>query len=367
MGNKVKVGIVGCGDISGIYFKTCKRMEILDLVACADIREDVARKKGDENGVKAVSVRDLYADPEIRIVINLTTPDAHAEVALAAVGAGKSVYGEKPLTITRKDGQKLLALAKKKGVLVGCAPDTFMGGGIQTCRKLIDDGAIGVPVAANASMQCHGHESWHPNAGFYYQKGGGPMFDMGPYYLTALIALLGPVRRVTGATKMSFPERTLGAGPKKGSKVKVEVPTHIAGVLDFHSGAVATIVTSFDVWRSSYPPIEIHGTEGSLGVPDPNTWGGPVRLYKPGAKEWTDVPLTHGYAENSRGLGVAGMACALTSGGAHRASGELAYHVLDLMHAFHDAADSGKHVKVASTCERPAAVPQNPKPGTLDG
>ena len=366
MSNPVKAGIVGCGDISGIYFKTCKEMGILDLVACADIKEDVAKQKGEANGVKAVPVKDLYADPEIRIVINLTTPDAHAEVGFAAVEAGKSVYGEKPLTISRKDGEKLLKMAKKKGVLVGCAPDTFMGGGIQTCRKLIDDGAIGTPVAASASMQCHGHEGWHPNAGFYYQKGGGPMFDMGPYYLTALVNLLGPVKRVTGATKMSFPERTLGAGPKKGSKVRVEVPTHIAGVMDFHSGAVATIITSFDVWKSTYPPIEIHGTEGSLQVPDPNTWGGPVRLLKAGEDEWKDVPLTHGYAENSRGLGVAGMAAALTTGRKHRASGELAFHVLDLMHAFHDASDSGKRVKVASTCEKPAAMPADLKPGTID-
>jgi len=315
---------------------------------------------------RACSVDELLADDEIRIVVNLTIPNAHASVALAALEAGKSVHNEKPLTITREDGASLLAAARAGGVRVGCAPDTFMGAGIQTCRKLIDDGWIGEPVAATAFMTCHGHESWHPDPEFYYKSGGGPMFDMGPYYLTALVALMGPVRRATGSTRITFPQRLITSQPKYGTRVTVDVPTHVAGVLDFASGAVATVVTSFDVWAANLPRIEIYGSRGSLSVPDPNGFGGPVRVRRAGADDWSAVPHTHGYAENSRGIGVADMACALRSGRAHRANGELAYHVLDVMHALHDASDTGKHVELASTCERPAPLPMDLRPGTLD-
>ena len=229
---------------------------------------------------------------------------------------------------------------------------------------LIDDGWIGAPVAATAFMLCHGHEGWHPDPEFYYEVGGGPMFDMGPYYLT--VALLGPVRRVTGSATISFPERVITSQPKSGKRVKVETPTHLAGVLDFKAGAVATIVTSFDVWAADVPRIEIYGTEGSLSVPDPNGFGGPVKVRRAGAAEWSDVPLTHGYAENSRGIGVADMANALRSGRPHRASGELAYHILDIMHAVHDASAEGRHIELKSTCERPAPLPLGLRPGTLD-
>ncbi len=365
---KTKVGIVGCGNISGIYLKNCQNVfEILQVAACADLIADRAKAKAQEFGVpRACSVEELLADPEIQIVVNLTIPNAHASVASAAVAAGKSVHNEKPLTITRQDAQALLKAADAKGLRVGSAPDTFLGAGIQTCRKLLDDGWIGQPVAATAFMTCHGHEGWHPDPEFYYKLGGGPMFDMGPYYLTALVALLGPVRRVTGSTRMSFPQRTITSKPKYGTKVKVEVDTHVAGVMDFANGAIGTIITSFDVWSANLPRIEIYGTTGSLSVPDPNTFGGPVRVRRAGASEWSEVPLTHGYAENSRGIGVADMAYALRSGRAHRASGELAHHVLDVMHAFHDASRQGRHVELASSCQRPAPLPLNLLPGTLD-
>ncbi|MDI6828220.1 MAG: Gfo/Idh/MocA family oxidoreductase, partial [Armatimonadota bacterium] len=304
----VKVGIVGCGNICGIYFQNAKMLEAIEVRACADIIPERAKAKADEFGCKAMSVEELLADPEIEIVLNLTIPNAHASIAIAALEAGKSVYNEKPLAITREDGRKMLDLAKSKGLLVGCAPDTFMGGGIQTCRKLIDDGWIGQPVATTAFMVCHGHEGWHPDPEFYYKAGGGPMFDMGPYYLTALVNLIGPVRRVTGSARITFPERIIGSEPKRGTVIKVDVPTHVAGVMDFANGAVGTIITSFDVWAANLPRIEIYGTEGSLSVPDPNTFGGPVRIRRAGDKEWADVPLSHGYAENSRGLGVADMA-----------------------------------------------------------
>lgn len=363
----VKVGIVGCGNISGIYLKNGRMLESIEIVACADLVLERARARAEEYGIpKACTVDELLADPEIEIVVNLTVPKAHAEVALKAVQAGKHVYNEKPLTVEREDGRRLLEEAEKRGVLVGGAPDTFMGAGLQTCRKLIDDGWIGRPVAATAFMLSRGHESWHPDPEFYYQRGGGPMFDMGPYYLTALVSLIGPIKRVTGSTQTTFSERLITSKPKYGQTITVNTPTHIAGVMDFACGAVGTIVTSFDVWGGNVPCIEIYGTEGTLSVPDPNGFGGPVRIRRAGSHEWSDVPHTHIYAENARGLGVADMAYALRSGRPHRASGEMAYHVLDVMHAFHDASDTGSHVQIQSTCERPAPLPMGLRPGRLD-
>ncbi len=353
-----KIGIIGCGNISGIYLENGKVFDAIDIVAVADIDMDRAIARAAEYGVpRACSVAELLADPEIQIVINLTIPAAHAEVAMQVVAAGKSVYNEKPLSVTREDGKKLLALAKEKGVRVGCAPDTFLGGGIQTCRKLIDDGWIGRPVATVAFMPSHGPESWHPNPSFFYQVGGGPMFDMGPYYLTTLVNLIGPVKRVTGSAQISFAERTVTNQYNYGDKIPVDTATHIAGVMDFEGGAVGTIITSFDMWAANLPRIEIYGSEGSLSVPDPNTFGGPVKLRRAGASEWSDVAISHGFTKNSRGLGVADMATAIRTGRPHRVSGELAYHVLDLMHAFHDASREGRHIQIESTCARPAALP----------
>ena len=363
----VKVGVIGCGNISVVYLKAGKTFDILDIVACADLIHERAEAKAAEHGVpKACSVEELLADPEIAIVINLTVPRAHAAVALAALKAGKSVYNEKPLAIAREDGRRLLEIARDRGLLVGCAPDTFMGGGLQTCRKLVDDGEIGEPVAAVAFMMNHGHEGWHPDPEFFYKPGGGPMFDMGPYYLTALVNLIGPVHRVTGSARITFPERTITSQPKYGTRIKVEVPTHVAGIMDFANGAVGTIITTFDVWAARLPRIEVYGTEGSLAVPDPNGFGGPVLVRRAGEREWSEVPLTHGYTKQSRGLGVADMAYALRSGRPHRASGEMAYHVLDVMHAFHDASEEGRHIELSSTCSRPAPLPLGLTEGTLD-
>lgn len=365
---KVKVGVIGCGNISDIYLKNCTQtFDILEVAACADLIIERAQAKAEQYNIpKACTVEELLADPEIEIVLNLTTPGAHAEVCLAALNAGKHVYVEKPLAVAREDGQKILQTAKEKGLLVGAAPDTFLGGGIQTCRKIIDDGWIGQPVAATAFMMGRGPESWHPDPEFYYKAGGGPMFDMGPYYLTALIYLMGPIKRVTGSAQITFPERVIASQPKYGTKIEVEVPTHVAGILDFETGAVGTIITSFDVWASQLPRIEIYGSLGTLSVPDPNTFGGPVFIKKAGESEWKEMPLSHGYTENSRGIGVADMAYALRTGRSHRANGELAYHVLDIMHAFHDASEQGKHIMVESTCQRPAALPVGLNPGQLD-
>lgn len=363
----VKIGVVGCGHISGIYLEANRKFEILDIVACADIDAERAKAQAEKYEIpRTCSVEELLADDEIDIVVNLTVPKAHVEVNLAAIKAGKSVHTEKPLAIAREDGIESLRAAAAKGVRLGAAPDTFLGAGLQTCRKLIDDGAIGEPVAATAFMAWHGPEGWHPDPEFFYQHGGGPMFDMGPYYLTALVHLMGPIRRVTGSTRVTFPERTITSKAKFGRKIKVEVPTHVTGVLDFASGAVATMITSFDIWSHSLPRIEIYGSEGTLFVPDPNTFGGPVYIQRMGASERSEVPLTHGYSENSRGMGVADMAYALRSARPHRCSGELAYHVLDVMHSFQDASDGGRHADVESTCSRPAPLPVGLLEGTLD-
>ena len=357
MAGATRVGVIGCGNISGIYLTNCRKLPGLELVACADLDIGRARAKAVEHGIRAATVDELLADPDIDLVINLTIPAVHAEVSMSALAAGKHVYTEKPLATRRADGAATLALAREKGLRVGSAPDTFLGGGLQTCRKLIDDGAIGEPVAAVAFMTGHGPEGWHPDPEFFYKPGAGPMFDMGPYYLTALVSLLGPIARVTGSARISFPERTIGSGPKQGQQIAVETPTHVAGVLDFAGGAVATIITSFDVWAANLPRIEIYGSEGSLSVPDPNTFGGPVRIRLAKDKEWRDVPLTHGYTENSRGLGVADMASAIREDRPHRASGELAYHVLDVMAAFEEASTAGRHVAITSGPPRVAALP----------
>jgi predicted dehydrogenase len=362
----VGIGLIGCGTISGIYLQNIQRLQNLRLIACADLDMSRAEAKATEYSVKAVTVEQLLADPSVEMVLNLTIPKAHADVATQALEAGKHVYNEKPLSVNRADAARLTALAEAEHLRIGCAPDTFLGGGLQTCRKLIDDGWIGTPVAATAFMLCHGHESWHPDPAFYYQHGAGPLLDMGPYYLTALTTLLGPVRRVTGSTRITFPTRTITSQPRYGTTIDVEVPTHLAAVLDFAQGAVATLVTSFDVWAANVPLIEIYGTTGTLGVPDPNFFGGPVRVRRAGSQEWSELPLTHGYSENSRGLGLSDMAQAIRSGRAHRASGELAFHVLDIMESVGEASCEGRHIELTSTCGRPAPMPMDLIQGTID-
>ncbi|MCB9451520.1 MAG: Gfo/Idh/MocA family oxidoreductase [Anaerolineaceae bacterium] len=368
MGAAVKVGIIGCGNIFPQYIRGCRLFEILDVIACADADLSRAQARAEEfgGGLRACSVDELLNDPEIEIVVNLTIPSAHAEISLAAIAVGKHVHSEKPLAVTREDGKRVIAAAKVKGVKVSCAPDTFLGGGLQTCRKLIDDGAIGVPVAATAFMAGHGPEDWHPNPSIFYQVGGGPMFDMGPYYLTALVHLLGPVRRVTGSARISFPERTSTKNPAlAGKSVHVEVPTHLAGVLDFQSGAIGTLVTSFDVWHHQLPRIEIYGSNGTLSVPDPNTFGGPVLLRQADDNTWREIPLAYS-ADVGRGIGTADLAYAVRSGRGHRASGEMAYHVLDMMHAIGEASERGLHMMLESSCAQPIPLPLNLPTGKLD-
>jgi predicted dehydrogenase len=364
----VRTAVIGCGNISSIYLENAAKWDILDLRACANRTLSRAQSQAAKYHVpQAVPIAEVLADPEIELIINLTTPDVHAEIGLAALRAGKSVYNEKPLAVRREDARLLLAEAGARGLRVGCAPDTFLGGGLQTCRQLIDAGEIGAPVGATAFMFIQGPEAWHPDPGFLYQVGAGPLFDIGPYYLTALISVLGPIRRVTGSARTTYPERTIGSGPQKGQTISVETPTHIASILDFASGPVATLVTSFDVAVSAGAALnlydvggallEVQGTDGTLSMPDPNRFGGPVRMRRSGETDWREIPLTHAHTGNERCLGVADLAYALRTGRPHRANGELAYHVLDAMHAVLEASSSGRHVELTSSCERPAPLP----------
>lgn len=358
--NPVRVGLIGCGFISEIYLKNAARFASYDIVACADVVPERARARAEEFGVPLVqSVVDLLANSEIEIILELTTPNAHAVIARAALDAGKGVYNEKPLAVALEDGARLVETAQSRGLRLGAAPDTFLGAGLQTCLRAIDDGLIGEPVAATAFMLSHGPEGWRPRPDFSYQVGGGPLFDMGPYYLTALVALLGPIRRVTGSARISQPERLIRGQPRAGERIRVEAPTHLAAVLDFVSGPIATLVTSFDVGASEVPRIEIYGTNGSLSVPDPNTFGGPARPRLAGEEAWQVLPISLPFEENSRGLGLADMASGLRSGAAHRASGELVYHVLEVMHAVESSSLGGKHIDIASAPAQPAPLGQD--------
>ena len=362
----VTIGVVGCGNISNAYFATNARFGFFEIATCADLDPARAQAKAAEWDIpRALSVDELMADESIGFVINLTIPQAHGPVMRRAVEAGKSVYTEKPFTVEREEAQGIIAVARERGLRVGSAPDTFLGGAHQTCRQLLDEGAIGAPVAATAFMMGHGHESWHPSPEFYYQKGGGPVFDMGPYYLTDLVNLLGPVARVASMTRITFPERTITSQPLAGKRITVEIPTHVAGTLEFKNGALCTLIQSFDVWDQPLPHLVIYGTEGTLMVPDPNGFGGEIKL-RAGGGEWHTVPVTRPYTENSRGIGMADMALALQTGRDHRCNERVAYHVLDCLHALHEAAQAGRTLEVPSTCERPALLPASLAEGELD-
>jgi predicted dehydrogenase len=363
MGEPLKVGVVGTGTISRTYFEHLAKLPGTEVVAAADL--DLARAKavGEKYGVRALSPDELYADAEVEAVLNLTIPAAHASVTLAALDAGKHVYGEKPLAVTRQEARPLLEAAHAAGLRIGCAPDTVLGTGTQTARVLLDRGDVGVPAAASAFFVSPGPEPWHPDPEFYYKPGGGPLLDMGPYYLSALVTLLGPVRRVNGRVSRAKQTRTVGSGPKQGTSFGVDVDTHVSGVIEHESGVLTTIVTSFDVWGAKLPRIEVYGSEGTLSVPDPNTFGGDVEVCKAGSRDWTVAAVAGGYAESGRGYGVADMARAIQQGGAHRASGELAFHVLDIMEALLESgAQGGAPVDVESTVARPAAVPLDATP-----
>jgi len=353
---KVGIGIIGCGNISSAYLKAMASFPILDIRGIADLNRDLATARAAEFNVPARDIAALFTDPEIEIIVNLTVPKAHVPVALQALDAGKHTYSEKPLGINFTEGKKLAEAAKAKNLRIGAAPDTFLGGSHQTARQLIDRGVIGQPVGGTATFMCPGHERWHPNPDFYYEVGGGPMLDMGPYYITDLVNLFGPVAQVAGFAITPRRERIITSQPRNGQQIPVHVPTHVAGMMAFANGAVVQIGMSFDVAGHRHVPLEIYGTEGTLIVPDPNNFGGEVELLKKGgAFEIQDT--TQPYADgNYRSIGVADLAHAIRSNRPHRANGSLALHVLEVMEAFQTASDTGRTITITTATERPEAL-----------
>jgi len=355
------VGVIGCGTVSAPYLRNMTASPLLNVVACADEVPERARARASEFGVpKACSVEELLADPTVDLVVNLTIPTAHAGVNLAALAAGKHVYCEKPLATTREDGRRVVEVAQANGLMVACAPDTVLGAGIQTCLRLLQKRELGEPLAASGFVLGRGPENWHPNPAFFYQPGGGPLFDMGPYYVTTLVCLLGPVRQVTGMAKILYPERKPDTGPHKGETFKVTTPTFVAGVIEFESGAQATLVTSYGIWGTDLPHLQLYCSDGILGVPDPNTFGGPVKVRSNDEEGgWREVPLRYHHTDprkDHRGLGVAETALAIRRGRPPRLSGELAYHVLDVMESIVESYTNGRHVEVQSSCRQPPAL-----------
>ncbi len=351
------VGLIGCGVISDIYLQRCTRtFRQVEMRAVADLNPTAAHERAAAYGLPAVTPQQLLARDDIDIVLNLTVPAAHVPVGLAAIAAGKHVYSEKPLGVSVAEARTLIEAADSAGLRVGCAPDTFLGGSHQNGRKLVDDGAIGCPVAGTATLMLPGHELWHPNPDFYYSHpGGGPAMDMGPYYITALVNLLGPVARVSALASRSGVARTIATGPRAGQTVPVEVSTHIAGAMQFASGAIVQIVTSFDVPGHRHSHLELYGTEGSLVIPDPNRFDGVVESLS--GSDWIRQPVTHAHADgNYRGIGLADMAQAIAEGRPHRASGTLALHVLEVIEALDRSACSGAAITLETTCARPAAI-----------
>ena len=365
----IKLGIVGIGDISGIYLKNItETFKELQIVAVCDLIKERALRAQEKYGIPKVydTMQELFADDEIQLVLNITRPAEHFEVSKQALLAGKHVYSEKPLGASLEEGKALVKLAQEKGLMLGGAPDTFMGAGIQTCRRLIDDGVIGDIVGASGAMICHGHETWHHDPEFYYKYGGGPMMDMGPYYITALINLIGRVEKVTGVTKISFPQRTITSQPLAGTIIDVEAPTYITGVLHFENGAIANLTTTFDVFKSDSHDIEVYGTKGTMFVPDPNGFGGNVKVYNGETKETVEYPLEFDYAENSRALGLADIAKSIETGRAPRTSYKQTFHVLEVMEAFAKSSAEGRTVEIESGFKREAPMIKNNTHGILD-
>lgn len=361
MGDPHGIGIVGLGVISRQYLDTLAGHPSVRVAAVADL--DASRSAAiaaELPGAEALSVERLLDSPDVRTVVNLTVPAAHAQIAHAAIERGRDVYAEKPLAVTFPDARAIIDRASAAGVVIGCAPDTVLGTGTQTARAAIDTGLIGRPQSATAVMFTPGHERWHPNPDFYYTAGGGPLLDMGPYYVTALVHLLGPIRAVTGASSRLRRERVIGSGPRTGQTIPVEVDSHVSGVLEHANGALSTITTSFDGVATTAAPIEVHGETGSLCVPDPNQFDGEVRLFELGGTGWRTLATSAGFAGGGRGLGLLDQIAA-DGQRAPRASGEVALHVLEAMTALLSSATEGRRIELTTTMERPAPVPLTPR------
>jgi len=367
----VKIAMIGVGNISGIYLKNLTGLfKEVELIGVCDLVRERAEKAREEYGIPKLyeTMHDAFVDPEVDVVLNLTRPYEHFEVSKAALEAGKHVYSEKPLGADLEEGKALLKLAGEKGLYLGGAPDTFLGAGIQTCRRLIDDGYIGTPIGSAAFMMSRGPEPWHPDPEFFYKRGGGPMFDMGPYYLTAMINLMGGVKQVFSASRASFPQRVIGSRPYAGQVIDVDVNTYIAGTVQYESGAIGTIFTTFDVHFPGEKRrfIEIYGTEGTLFVPDPNTFGGKVELYRPEDGGVKEFPLMYGYPENSRALGLTDMCKAILTGREARCGVQQTFHVLEMITGFEKSAKTGEWVKMESAYHRTPAMTLPRLKGVLD-
>ena len=359
MGQPHGVGIVGLGVISQQYLATIGSHPLIRIAAVADL--DTARdaEVAESTGSIALDVNRLVAHPDVETVLNLTIPAAHVEIALASISAGKGVYGEKPLASTFSEALSIVDAGTSAGVSVGCAPDTVLGTGTQTARTAVAAGRIGQPISALATMYTPGHERWHPNPEFYYREGGGPLLDMGPYYVSSLVQILGPVVRVTGASNSLRTARTIGSGPRAGQQIEVSTDTHVTGVLEHANGALSTLVMSFDGTATSAASIEVHGTDASLIVPDPNTFAGDVRLRTTGDTEWGTLPADAGFEDATRGVGLLDF-IRTPKGHTSRASGALALHVLDVMTSLLRSAREGRRIDVATTAERPEIMPLTP-------
>ncbi len=361
----VGVGIIGAGVISNTYLDNLASFPDVEVLAVGDLYPEVAKAKAEEKGIAVAGDPSVVlTHPDVEIVVNLTIPAAHAEVALAAVAAGKHVWNEKPLTLDRASGQSLLAAAEEKGVRVGCAPDTFLGSGLQATFQALQDGVIGEPLTALILFQSPGPESWHPNPAFLFQDGAGPLFDIGPYYLTTLVQAFGPAETVAAIGSKAKAKRVIGSGPKAGEEFDVTVPSQTAGLVKFTGGQSLTSIFSFD---SPQPRtlLEITGTEATLLVPDPNTFQGEIKIRKPGSDDWEEIGTTT--EKSSRGTGALDLARAIREDRPHRAQGALAYHVLDIMTSLAESGEQGEFVKVDSTVEPAALLPEDwdPKAKTL--
>lgn len=368
---RVKIGIVGCGMISQIYLKNMTTVfsDVLEAYACADINPAAAKARAEQFHIQAMTVDELLADPQVEIILDLTIPAAHAQIGKKALLAGKHHYSEKPLAIRYAEGEQLVELARKKGLYAVSAPDTFLGGGLQTCRRLLDEGVIGKPVFAQGMMISRGPESFHPNPKFFYEPGAGPLMDMGPYYYTAMLALFGPAIRVCGAAKQVQPTRVAKAAASAycGQTFPCQVDTFITSTLEFASGMTANIITCWDLpnayWESGLPLLQVFGTEGMLILPDPNTFGGisphpmqqvgtTVRLRR-GDGDYEQIPLCYGFTENSRGLGLADLARCIRTGGTPRITPESSLHVLEMMEGTLEAARTGQYHQMRTVCCQP--------------
>lgn len=365
MTKKQGVGIIGAGNISAAYLKLSPNFVGIEVRAVADINMDAAKARAEEFGVRAETVDGLLASDDISIVINLTIPAAHFEVSKRILEAGKHVYSEKPYVLSLEEGSELAKIAGANNLRIGSAPDTFMGGAHQHVRHMIDRGLLGTITSGTAFVMGHGMEDWHPNPDFFYQPGAGPILDIGPYYVTNLVQLLGPVKRVGALTSTPSSERLITSEPRNGETIPVDTPTTIHSILEFVSGAVISLVTSWDVWEHTHSNMELYGTQGTVHVPDPNFFGGDVRITKrgeaielPGGWEHPFAIANDGENANYRCAGLSDMAVAITQGRAHRCSQELALHVVEVMTSILSSGEKGQFIEMTTSCERPA--PLNP-------